>query len=102
MSTPIIKTAPGSDFHSTGEASKHLQLFAVAAGVPMLDALQSASDLLDMIGCPIYAAAMGEQPLQDNQAWLVNHALKSAKAVIDSLIRSIEHPDSIANQRATE
>lgn len=92
MSAANIKTAPGSDFHSTGEASLHLELFTVTAGIPLLDALQSASDLLDMISSPIYAAAMGAQPLQDNPAWLVNHALESAKAVIDSLISGIEYP----------
>ena len=97
-----IKTTPGHSFHSSGLASKKQSLFLVTPGIPIADALQSVSDLLDTISDAIYSAAMGEQPLQDNPAWLVNHTLESAKAVIDSLINGLEYPDSPAEQRATE
>lgn len=90
MST--IKTAPGNHFHATGKASKRQRLFSVNPDVPMLDAMQSVSDLLDTMQDAIFAAAMSEQPLQDNAAWLVNHTLESAKAVIDSLIDAMQHP----------
>jgi hypothetical protein len=103
MGTPAVKTAAGCEFHSTGKASTYQGMFTVTPGISMVDSLQSASDLLDMIGCPIYAAAMSEQPLQDNPAWLVHHALEPAKAVIDSLIRSIEFPaDQISKAVAND
>lgn len=90
MSTQSIKTVEGYHFHSCGLASKKQTLFAVVPGVSDADALEAATDLLNAIRSPIFAAAMGEQPLQDNQAWLVLRALDSAIAVIDSLQRAAE------------
>jgi hypothetical protein len=86
-------TARGHDFHATGAADRKRQLFTVSAGIPMLDALQSVSDLLDIMRDPLISAGMGE-PLEGNPAWLVNNARESAKAVIDSLIDSLEFPDN--------
>lgn len=83
-------TTTGHDFHATGDASKRASLFTVTPGVPAVDALQSASDLLSTIEDSIYAAAMSERPLEGNAAWLVRHSLDSAKAVIDSVIDSME------------
>ncbi|MHA3886023.1 DUF3077 domain-containing protein [Stutzerimonas degradans] len=84
------QTTPGCHFHSTGEVSQRQFLFAVVPDVPARDALQSASDLLSATEDSIFAAAMGEQPLEDNAAWLVFHSLKSAKAVIESVLGSME------------
>jgi hypothetical protein len=85
MNTPTIKTAPRHTFHTSGDASKKQKLFTVTPDIPLVDALNSVSDMLDMMHEPIFAAAMGEQALEHNQAWLVLHTLESAKAVIDSL-----------------
>ncbi len=91
MSNPLIKTGHAS-FHITGDAARRNSLFTVTPGIPALDALQSVSDLLSTIAEPIHAAAMGEQALEHNPAWLVNHTLASARAVIDSLIEALEYP----------
>lgn len=90
MSTPTIKTAPLHTFHDSGDVSKKQKLFTVTPDIPLRDALNSVSDLLDLMRDPIYAAAMGEQALEDNHAFLVLHALESAKAVIDSLWSAAE------------
>ncbi|MCY1360809.1 hypothetical protein D9M69_474540 [compost metagenome] len=66
-------------------------LFTVTPGVDLVDALNSVSDFLDMCHDPIYEAAMGNRPLADNEAWLVVHALNSAKAVVDSLKWAAEY-----------
>lgn len=97
-----IKTAPGIGFRNAGDASERRSLFTVTAGVPLLDALQGVSDLLSTIGEPIHDAAMGIRALEHGPAWLVDHTLESAKAVIDSLIDSLEYPDRPAAQRTTE
>lgn len=92
MSAPTIKTESGHNFHATGDGSRRQYLFSVSPGIPMLDALQSASNLLSTMEGAIYDAAMG-QPLKDNSAWLVSHTLESAKAVIDSLIDGLEEAE---------
>ena len=90
MSGPAIKTAAGQEFRSTGDASLRRGLFTVTAGIPLLDALNSVSDLLSTIEEPIHDAAMGIKALEHNAAWRVEHVLECAKAVIDSLIDGIE------------
>lgn len=80
-----IKTEIAIPFRPCGPASKNQDLFQVAAGVDLADALNEAACLLDMVSGPIFNAGMGEEPLKDSQAWLVLHALESAKAVIESL-----------------
>lgn len=93
MNEPTIKTAVGFDFHWSGQAVKQQFLFTVKPGVSLADALDSVSDLLSTLRDSIYAAAMGEQPLQDNPAWLALHTLESAKAVIDSLHEAAEEAE---------
>ncbi|MCQ4280469.1 DUF3077 domain-containing protein [Pseudomonas stutzeri] len=90
MSNQAIKTAEGFQFHSSGWVEKRQSLFTVTPGVDIADALQSASDLLSTIEDSIYAAAMGERPLEGNAAWLVKHSLESAKAVVDSLMDAMQ------------
>lgn len=102
MSTPVIKTAAGCEFHHTGDASPHRRLFTVTAGIPLLDALQSVSDLLSTIEEPINDAAMGIKALEHSAAWRVEYVLECAKAVIDSLIEGIEYPDQPTAQRVPE
>jgi len=60
-------------------------LLAVRPGVPAAAALEQASNLLSLLTGPIYAAAMGETPLDGNQAWLLHHTLETAKAIVDAV-----------------
>lgn len=92
MSKECIATEDGHRFHSTGSAEHKPGLFSVAPNVPIVDALNSVSCLLNTLEDGILDAAMGHFPLQDNAAWLSHHTLQSAKAVVDSLIGSIESP----------
>lgn len=85
MSNQHINTAPGVTFFSTGDLTKKQYMFAVAPGVDMADALNSASDLLSTVSEAITDAGTGDAPLAGNSAWLVLHTINSAKAVIDAL-----------------
>lgn len=93
MNKDSIKTAHGSTFHRTGNCDKNQALFCVNSDIPILDALHSVSCLMSTVDDGIMDAAMGDQPLQDNAAWLIRHTLESAKAVVDSLIRHIEQQE---------
>ena len=90
MSISRIKTAEGHQFHGTGWVEKKQNLFSVTPGLPLRDVLDSVSDLLSTLEDPIYEAAMGERPLQDNYAWLVLHTLHSAKAALDALADGLD------------
>ncbi|MGH8433301.1 MAG: DUF3077 domain-containing protein [Pseudomonas sp.] len=98
MNKPTIKTAPDHTFHTSGYVTKKQYLFTVTPGIPLADALNSVSDLLDTIIEPIFAAGMEEQPLQGNAAWVVLHTLRSAKAVVDSLWDASVEADRAASQ----
>lgn len=74
-----IQTGGGATFGGIGSAD----LFAVAAGVNLAAALQDASCLLDVARTPVIQAGDGI-PLEGNQAWLVVHAIASAKALVDA------------------
>ncbi len=95
--TSTIKTLGGYEFHGSGFVEKQQQLFSVAPGVDLPDALNSVSDLLDMVRDAIRDAAMGGQPVQGNHAWLVLHALDGAQAVVDSLCEA-SAASAMANQ----
>lgn len=89
-----IKTKRGSQFVSCGDVAKKQNLFEVADGADLSDALIMASNFLDMVRDPIFAAAMGEESLANNPAFLVLHAIESAKAVIDSLVAAVEDTEA--------
>ena len=59
-------------------------LLAVRPGVPAVMALEQASNLLSMIIEPILQAGDGH-PLEGNRAYLIHHALESAKAIVDAV-----------------
>lgn len=84
-----IHTEQGTTFCPTGMADKDQMLFTVNPGVDIADALQTASDLIDMALTPITEAGMGEA-LVDNRAWLVHHAMQSAKAAIDAVYETLK------------
>ena len=81
-----IKTDGLSIFHTCGHVNKGQHLFTVTAGIDLGDALAEVSNMLDMAHEPIFEAGMGNAALEHNAAWLVLHALESAKAVVDSLV----------------
>jgi|LFRM01.2.fsa_nt_gb hypothetical protein len=85
-----IKTKRGSQFVSCGDVTKKQNLFEVADGADLGDALIMASNFLDMVRDPVFNGAMGIEPLRDNPAFLVLHAIESAKAIIDSLVSAVE------------
>ena len=64
-------------------------LLAVRPGIPAAAALEQASNLLSMIIEPILAAGDGH-PLEGNQAYLIHHALESAKAIVDAVKEGAE------------
>ena len=85
-----LKTKRGTQFVSCGDVMKKQNLFEVADGADLGDALTMASNFLDMVHDPIFNGAVGVEPLKDNPAFLVLHAIESAKAVIDSLVSAVE------------
>ncbi len=93
-----IKTTLAIPFRSCGFVTKNQHLFQVATGVDLADALMEASNLLDMVHDPIFEAGMGNEPLEHNAAWLVLHAIESAKAVIESLAESTASASRKAEQ----
>lgn len=64
-------------------------LFSVTPGVNLTDALMDASCLLDVARTPVIQAGEGI-PLEGNQAWLVDHAIAAAKAVVDAAYVAIK------------
>ena len=70
-------------FHETGR--NHL-LFNVRPDIPAADALHSASELLSAAAHSLDAVATGTALIDAHQAFLLCHALRAAKATVDSLI----------------
>lgn len=89
-----ITTTAGVKFSECGDVRKKQHLFEVSAGADLGDALTKASDFLDMVSDPIFTAGMGQGALEGNAAWLVLHAIESAKAVIDSLVAAAENTEA--------
>ncbi|QLF92289.1 DUF3077 domain-containing protein [Pseudomonas sp. ABC1] len=98
---PDVKTVEGTRFYGSGRVEKEQFLFQVSGGVDLTDALNSISDMLDMIEEPILDAAMGEKELQHNDAWRVHFILKAAKAAVDSLWIASEKVDRVAKELAS-
>ena len=70
-------------FHESGR--NHL-LFSVTANIPATDALHSASELMSAVAHSLDAAAGGTLQIDAHQACVLHHALRAAKATVDSLI----------------
>lgn len=73
----------------TAEDQRERALITVRPGVPARAALQEASSLLSMLFDALSAAGEGVA-IQGNQAYLMHHALESAKAIIDSVDLGLE------------
>ncbi|MNC13843.1 DUF3077 domain-containing protein [Pseudomonas sp. ACN5] len=78
-----------STFSLCGDVGNHQDVFAVRPGVPTVYALATASDLLSVSVSTVYGVGMGAEAIEGNQAWLLHHALESAKAIIDSAIEGL-------------
>ena len=72
-----------SAFHESG---RNHQLFSVTSNIPATDALHSASELLYAVAHTLDAAAAGTTHIDAHQAFVLHHALRAAKATVDSLI----------------
>jgi hypothetical protein len=70
-------------FHESGRS--HL-LFSVTPDIPAADALHSASELLSAVAHALDAAATGITQIDAHHAFVLHHALRAAKATVDSLI----------------
>lgn len=88
---PIITTDSdvSHDFHDCGDESKKARLFAVVPGVNAADALTTAICLLESCEQPVFDAGMGGD-FPAGTAWLVHHALQSARAVLASVQWAVE------------
>ncbi|MCQ4280475.1 DUF3077 domain-containing protein [Pseudomonas stutzeri] len=71
-------------YEGRGDGVGPKDLLAVRPGVPLAMALEQASNLLSMIIEPILEAGDGH-PLEGSRAYLIHHALESAKAIVDAV-----------------
>ena len=81
----MIETRGGFRFCNAGPITEANELFSVNAGVNGADALQIASDMLSMVDEILVDAGMDGESLGGNTAWLLQHAVAAAKAVVDSV-----------------
>ena len=72
-------------FHPTGHAQLNQMLFSVTPNIAASDALNSASDILSAAAHSLEAAATGACIIDAHQAFLLCHALRTAKATVDAL-----------------
>lgn len=90
---PKMTTRQGSAFMSTGHISKGQYLLSVNGDIDALDALETASTMLQSTFDLIHDAGMAgnnDQGLQGNSAWLVLHTLQTVHALIDSVGQGLE------------
>ena len=83
-------TTVGVHFTSTGDVSKRQKLFRVNPDVDAQDTLNTASDFISTVMDVLMDAAMGEKPLEGNNAFMVVHTLESAKAALDAVWGKLE------------
>lgn len=76
-------------YASTAELPAVRDLMSVRPGVPAKAALREASCLLSMLFDALLAAGEGEA-IAGNQAYLMHHALESAKAIVDAAEMGLE------------
>jgi hypothetical protein len=86
MTHSKITTAPGHTFCPTGEAHLERCLFNVTPDIPIADAMETVSALLNALHASLHDTAMGTRTISSEDAFAMAHTLKSAKAVVDSLM----------------
>jgi hypothetical protein len=90
MHDSTFKTSLGHFFGPTGDASLKRSLFTVAPDIPIFDAMENVSILLATVHASLLSAATEERVLSSDDAFMMAHTLKSAKAVVDSLIGNLQ------------
>ena len=78
------------NFCRAGPAQEKLSMFKVVEGIDAEHALEKASSLMEVVMLSIDDAAMGVTELKGQHAWLVLHAVESAKAIIDALWTTLD------------
>lgn len=84
---------PDSSFHSMRTESDDVYLFAANAKAPRIDALREAAVMLSTLQ-PTLRNAIGANPISTDSAYLMNHALESAIAIIDTVASNLEDEES--------
>lgn len=84
-----LKITGGATFKQLGQLSGKTELYRVNDGVNAAEALQYADDLFSSIERALYDAFMND-PLKGDPAVLAHHAMKSARAVLHSVIGTLE------------
>ena len=77
-------------FSSLGQLSKKQDLFSVNPEVDAQDALNSASELILGVTGLLEDAAMGEKPIEGSNAFMLAHALESARASVVAVLGRLE------------
>lgn len=90
MTESKITTAPGHALCPTGDAHLDRSLFAVTPDIPIADAMETVSALLNSLHASLHDTAMGTRVISSEDAFAMAHTLKSAKAVVDSLIGGMD------------
>ncbi|KUM42488.1 DUF3077 domain-containing protein [Pseudomonas sp. EpS/L25] len=88
-----LTTRQGSAFMSTGHVDKHQRLLSVNGDIDAVDALETASAMLQATFDLLHDAGMAgnnDQGLQGNSACLVLHTLETVHALIDSVGQGLE------------
>lgn len=89
MTLPLATTE--MEFSPVGVATDNLRMFKVSANIGAENALEKASNLLEVVLLSIEDAAMNEVKLEGHRAWATHHAAESAKAIIDSLWSTLQY-----------
>lgn len=90
MTDSTIKTTTGHAFCPTGDAHLGRSLFNVNPDIPIADAMETVSALLSSLHSSLHDTAMGVRVISSEDAFAMAHTLKSAKAVVDSLIGGMD------------
>lgn len=90
MTHPIITTASGYGFCPTGNGSLERSLFQVSPDIPIGDAMANVSVLLGTLHSSLTETALGNRTITSDDAFVMAHTLRSAKAVIDALAPGME------------
>ena len=77
-------------FLSPAHAHKKQELFSVNPGVDAQNALNSASELILGVTGLLEDAAMGEKPIEGSNAFMLAHALESARASVVAVLGRLE------------
>lgn len=90
-----ILASAAVSFVSPAHAHRDQDVFKVNPGIDIRNALHVSADLLDSVMDLIEEAAVGGVPLEGNNAFMVCHTLKSARAALNSVVETMEMLDQL-------